>query len=120
MTSVRSMNVLVVEDSADQAELLRVHLRKAGCDVSLVESAEDAIVAYTRSPFDLAVVDLHLPGMNGWELVSHMKRDRPGLTIAVSSVLDRKEYPDVPLALPKPFTKAQIRHVVDVASDGAA
>jgi CheY-like chemotaxis protein len=114
------MNVLVVEDSADQAELLRVHLQKAGCDVSLVESAEDAIVAYTHRQFDLAVVDLHLPGMDGWELVSHMKRDRPGLAIAVTSVLDSKEYPDVRWALPKPFTKAQVRHVVDVVSDGAA
>ena len=113
------MNVLVVEDSADQAELMRVHLQKAGCDVSLVESAEAAIVAYTHRPFDLAVVDLHLPGMNGWDLVSRIKRDRPGLAIAVTSVLDRKEYPDVRWALPKPFTKAQVRHVVDVVSDGA-
>ena len=120
MTTATAMSVLVVEDSVDQADLLRLHLQSAGCQVSLVDSAEAAIVAYTDRRFDLAVVDLHLPGMNGWELVRHMKQDQPQLVIAVTSVLDRKDYPDVPWALPKPFTKAQVRHVVDVITDGAA
>lgn len=112
--------VLIVEDSVDQAELLRLHLQGAGCDVALVGSAEDAIVAYTDCRFDLAVVDLRLPGMDGWELVRCMQRDRPALPIAVASVLERKDYPDVAWALPKPFTKAQVLHVLDGVTGGAA
>ena len=115
-----AMSVLVVEDSIDQAELLRLHLLRAGCDVCLVGTAEDAIVAYSDREFDLAVVDLHLPGMNGWDLVGHMKRDRPELAIAVTSVLDTADYPDVAWALPKPFTKAQLRHVLGSVWGGGA
>ena len=120
MTASGGMSVLVVEDSPDQADLLRLHLQGAGCQVALVGTAEDAIAAYADRTFDLAVVDLHLPGMDGWELVGHMKRDRPDLAIAVTSVLDRSDYPDVPWALPKPFTKAQVRAVLDVVSGRAA
>jgi CheY-like chemotaxis protein len=120
MSPGETLNVLVVEDSADQAQLLRHHLQGAGCHVALVDTAEDAIIAYQSRRFDLAVVDLRLPGMDGWELVGHMQRDRPELVIAVTSVLDRKEYPDVPWALPKPFTKAQVHHVLAGVTGTAA
>ena len=53
---------------------------------------------------DVAVVDLRLPGMGGWELIDVLRGRRPDLPVVVTSVLDPDDYPRVEAWLPKPFT----------------
>jgi len=110
--AVDRVRILVVEDSEDQAGLLRRYFEKAGCDVTVVESAEDAIAAYEREHHDLAVIDLQLPGMDGWQLAIKLKSERPACAIAITSVLDTSDFPIADAALPKPFTGAQVRQVL--------
>ena len=112
MSVVDKVRVLVVDDSEDQAELLRQYFERAGCTVTTVENAEDAIASYLSSTPDLAVIDLVLPGMDGWQLVTRLREDRPQCAIAVTSVLDSSRFPDAEAILPKPFTGAQIRQVL--------
>ncbi len=102
------VTVLVVDDSDDQRALLRRYFERAGCVVTAVKNAEDAIASYTGATPDLAVIDLVLPGMSGWELTEQLRRERPGCVIAVTSVLDESTYPKTEAMLPKPFTGAQI------------
>jgi CheY-like chemotaxis protein len=104
--------VLVVEDSEDQRNLLRTYLEKAGCSVVAVPNAEDAIASYLLQTPQLAVIDLLLPGINGWELVRKLRHDRPGCAIVVSSVLDIADFPAAEAILPKPFTRAQVLQVL--------
>jgi CheY-like chemotaxis protein len=106
------VQVLVVEDSEDQAGLLRKYFERAGCAVTTVETAEQAILAYTAETPDLAVIDLQLPGMDGWELAGRLKTDRPDCAIAITSVLDAADFPAAEAFLPKPFTGAQVRQVL--------
>jgi CheY-like chemotaxis protein len=106
------VRVLIVEDSEDQRALLRRYFERAGCEVSVAETAEDAILSYSRSTPDLAVIDLVLPGMDGWALTDRLRADRPDCVIAITSVLDPDRYPASEAALPKPFTGAQIRRVL--------
>lgn len=106
------VRVLVVEDSQDQAGLLRRYFERAGCRVTTVENAEDAIQSYQSETPDLAVIDLLLPGMNGWELANRLKSDLPGCPIAITSVLDTADFPNAEAVLPKPFTGAQVRKVL--------
>jgi CheY-like chemotaxis protein len=106
------VRVLVVEDSEDQRDLLRTYFEKAGCAVVTVKNAEEAIPSYRDSEPDLAVVDLVLPGMDGWALVERLRADVPGCAIAITSVLDARKYPDAQAILPKPFTRAQILQVL--------
>lgn len=106
------IRVLVVEDSADQAGLLRQYFERAGCVVTTVENAEGAIASYQLQSPDLAVVDLVLPGMGGWELIERLKSDCPETAIAVTSVLDQSDFPSADAILPKPFTGAQVRGVL--------
>jgi CheY-like chemotaxis protein len=110
MTSVveNPVRVLVVEDSDDQRDLLRAYFEKAGCAVVTVKNAEEAIPAYAQNEPELAVIDLVLPGMDGWALVEKLRSDVPGCAIAVTSVLDERKYPDAQAFLPKPFTRAQV------------
>lgn len=106
------VRVLVVEDSEDQRDLLRAYFEKAGCDVTTVKNAEEAIPVYTASVPELAVVDLVLPGMDGWALVEKLRVDIPECAIAVTSVLDERKYPESQAVLPKPFTRAQVLTVL--------
>jgi CheY-like chemotaxis protein len=110
--ALEAVRVLVVEDSEDQAGLLRRYFERAGCVVTVVESAEDAIDAYGREHHDLAVIDLQLPGMDGWQLATKLKSERPTCAIAISSVLDAADFPISDAILPKPFTGAQVREVL--------
>jgi CheY-like chemotaxis protein len=88
---------------------------KAGCQVGTALNAEDAITAYRKQAPDLAVVDLLLPGMDGWELIDHLRADVPSCAIVVTSVLDSRRYPAADAMLPKPFTRAQVMSVLETS-----
>lgn len=106
------IEILVVDDSEDQRHLLKKYFELAGCHVTVAESAEHAIDAYADLELDLAVIDLILPGMNGWELSDHIRADRPGCAIAITSVLDAVSYPASDARLPKPVSRADVRAVL--------
>lgn len=102
------VKVLIVDDSEDQLLLLRKYFEKAGCDVTTASTADDAISAYERITPDLAVLDLVLPGMDGWELANRLHFDNPDCAITITSVLNPELYPKGHYALPKPVTGAQV------------
>ena len=102
------VRVLVVEDSEDQRELLRANFERAGCAVTTVSNAEDAISSYLVDAPELAVIDLILPGMDGWQLIEQIRQDVPDCAIVATSVLDVGTFPEATAILPKPFTKKQI------------
>ena len=62
--------VLVVEDQPAVRDLVAEVLREAGHAVDAVERGEEALLRLEREPYDLLVVDLHLPGIGGMELLS--------------------------------------------------
>lgn len=96
--------MLVVDDEPDELALIARHLRRLGYEVVLTKSAEEALGDEEHLAVDVAVVDLRLPGMGGWELVDVLRARRPGLPVIVTSVLDADDYPPVDAWLPKPFT----------------
>jgi CheY-like chemotaxis protein len=110
--AIARAKILVVDDSEDQRTLLARYFERAGCDVVAVGSAEEAILAYSRQTPDLAVIDLMLPGITGWDLTARLKAERPECAIAITSVLDAADYPEAQAVLPKPFTGAQVRRVL--------
>ncbi|MEZ0448799.1 response regulator [Cellulomonas sp. ICMP 17802] len=99
-----SPRVLVVDDEPDELALVARHLVRLGHDVVAVKSAEEALADAHHLEVDVAIVDLRLPGMGGWELVDVLRARRPSLPIIVTSVLDADDYPTVEASLPKPFT----------------
>ncbi len=65
--------ILVIEDNRDIAELLRLHLRDLGCEV---RSAADGISGYEKAQagrFDLIILDLMLPGIEGLEICRRLR-----------------------------------------------
>jgi CheY-like chemotaxis protein len=102
------VHVLIVDDSEDQLFLLRKYFEKAGCDVMVAASADEAIAAYSKITPDLAVIDLVLPGMDGWELADRLHFDNPDCVITITSVLNPELYPKTHHPLPKPVTGAEV------------
>jgi phosphate regulon transcriptional regulator PhoB len=60
--------ILVVDDEADIVELVSYNLRKEGFAVDSAYNGEEALRRVTSSPYDLLMIDLMLPGIQGLEL----------------------------------------------------
>ena len=73
-----SRRVLVVDDNLDAAELLGVFIQRAGHQPSLVSSAREALAIARELRPEVALIDIGLPDMNGYDLVRSL-RALPGL-----------------------------------------
>ena len=72
-------NVLVIEDQQDIAHLVRLHLQDLPCKVELAFDGHSGLAAAQKQRFDLVVLDLMLPGMDGLEVCRRL-RERPVYT----------------------------------------
>nr|WP_241093581.1 ATP-binding protein [Xanthomonas sp.] len=70
---VRSMRVLVADDHAANRMVLQRMLQKAGHRVICVEGAEAVLDALAETEFDAVIVDLHMPGMSGLDMLKHLR-----------------------------------------------
>lgn len=68
------MRVLVVEDDREVADLLRRTLQEASWAVDLVDNGPKGLAALQRDEYDLAVLDLGLPGTDGLEVCRQFRR----------------------------------------------
>ena len=100
------VQVLVVDDSEDQRTLLRHLFERAGCEVVEAGTAMDALDSVNAHVPDLTIIDLVLPGMDGWALADVLSATSSA--IAISSVMDREHYPAQHAAIPKPVSRATV------------
>lgn len=70
---VRSLDVLVADDHEANRMVLQRLLQKAGHRVTCVHGAEDALDAMAAREFDVAITDLHMPGMSGLDLLRQLR-----------------------------------------------
>jgi DNA-binding response OmpR family regulator len=82
------MRLLVVEDDRLLAGSVVLGLSRAGFTVDHVSSAEMAASALRNETFDLAVVDLGLPGMDGLEMIRLLRKRGDNLPVLVLSARD--------------------------------
>ncbi len=87
--------ILVVDDNATVRELMRDIFRPLGYQVTEAATGREALSRIEgEERIDLALVDLHLPGISGKELLLAIKRarpDLPALIISGSSKSEREE-----------------------------
>ena len=70
---VRSMQLLVADDYEANRTVLQRLLQKAGHRVTCVEGGEGVLDAMAASEYDAAIVDLHMPGLSGLDLLKHLR-----------------------------------------------
>lgn len=115
----RGLRVLVAEDSAESQQLLRFYFQHSPHQVRIVSNGEEAIAAFQAGLFDLVLLDLQMPGIDGltavrtiraWESV-HRHTSIPILALTANAYRDAEEQS---LAagctgfLTKPITKSQL------------
>ena len=85
--------ILVVEDDRDIAQLVELHLRDLGAEVTLAHDGAAALELAQREPFDLLILDITLPSLDGLEICRRIRsseRYTPILMLtARSSEVDR-------------------------------
>ena len=90
----RAGKVLVVEDEADVAEMIRYNLGKEGYDVRLAANGTDALRQVKEARPDVILLDIMVPHLNGWEICRRLKQDRDTQAIPVIMVTGRVEEGD--------------------------
>jgi len=69
------LRVLVIEDNPDGRETLATMLRLSGHEVTEAESGPGGVEAAQANPPDLAIVDIGLPGFDGFEVARRLRAD---------------------------------------------
>jgi len=82
--SPRNLRILLVDDDADGSELLAEILRKAGHDVRVAADPAAALQEVEAFRPELAIVDIGLPLMNGYELARQIRVIAPCTLFALS------------------------------------
>ena len=85
--------ILIIEDNEDMAQLLAIHLRELNYDVELCFDGTDGLDKSEKNVYDLIILDLMLPGVNGLEICKKLRARENHVPIlmltAKSSELDR-------------------------------
>ena len=108
------MQILVVEDEVLLAKSLKEILEESEHGVSLAYDGEEGLELARNAHFDLLILDLMLPKLNGFQVARNLRKEKNGLPIlmltAKSDILDRVEGLDsgADYYLTKPFDKREL------------
>ena len=81
--------MLVVEDEAALREVLKADLSAAGYSVDLAADGEEGLYAATEFPIDVAIIDLGLPKLSGFELIRQLRSRGKTYGVLILTARDR-------------------------------
>jgi CheY-like chemotaxis protein len=113
--------VLVIEDSQVIQRLIEVCLRPAGFEVEMRSDGPSGLEAALELDADVIVLDVGLPGMDGWEVLSHLRSDarteETKVLVLTAHAQDqtraRAEDSGASAFLTKPFRPDELRRIVN-------
>lgn len=108
--------ILIVEDESNIVESLRFILEQAGFEVEIVSDGKAALSRLRRDRFDAVVLDLMLPGMNGFDVLKAMRADAELASLPVLVLTAKGQAQDRKTAeaiganafITKPFSNAEV------------
>ncbi len=118
-SEIPAMDVLVVDDNKTNRVILQKFLSKTACRVHLVASGREAIESVKNKAFDVILMDIQMPKMNGMEAtkairdVEQSKGRTPSFIVAVTANAMPEQFEEYLTAqmdnvLPKPVSKQQL------------
>jgi DNA-binding response OmpR family regulator len=119
----RAGPVLIVEDDPDVRHLLVRRFTRAGHRTAAVDSGEAALASVDADPPSLAVVDITLPGMDGWEFIRRFRAlgasgSAPVYVVSILDPTESAELPEIEGHVVKPFRMTDIDRMVQAIPTG--
>jgi DNA-binding response OmpR family regulator len=82
------MNLLIVDDDQGLAALLKMELEEHGHHVETASNGFDGKALGLKNRYDVIILDLMLPGMNGRQVCQELRKKRDGTPVLIMSALD--------------------------------
>ena len=90
--------ILVTDDDPILREFARVHLTTPCASVEVAESAEEGLACLDKGDFDIALIDLEMPGMGGLEMIKRLRADPRHCDLPIVVVTGRDDMSSIDLA----------------------
>ena len=90
---VPPLRLLIVDDSVDAARSLGLLLGRSGHKVHIAHDGPTALGLVREHPLDVVLLDIGLPGMNGYEVARRIKAERPLPIIAMTGYTRESDAP---------------------------
>jgi two-component system CheB/CheR fusion protein len=110
---LRDLRVLLVDESLDTLESFAALMRLEGALVSEASSAQQALERAAKERFDLLISDIGMPGMDGYELITELRRQPAARALPAIAITGYGTSQDESLALEAGFT-AHLSKPVDI------
>jgi CheY-like chemotaxis protein len=93
-TDMNDKTVLVVDDDPNALDIVRTYLESRGYTVAIAKDGKEALAQLERTRPALVLLDVMMPGMDGWE-VARIIKNHPGFTdIRVVMLTARSDFAD--------------------------
>ena len=79
----KSIKILLIDDEEEFATTLAERLELRGYETRTAVCGEDGLDLLSKETFDIAVLDLMMPGMNGLDTLRHIKLDAPDMPVVL-------------------------------------
>ncbi len=76
--ALRRRSILVVDDNVDAAESLAMLLELLGAEVTVAHGGREALEVFAHRPADVVLLDIGMPGMDGYEVARRLRADHAG------------------------------------------
>ena len=87
-------HILIVEDEIDIAQLVSFNLERAGYSVDIVHDGREGLEKILKDQPNLVILDLMLPGMDGYQILKEMQRDTRSHSIPVLMLTAKSQTDD--------------------------
>src|SRR5207247_7692507 len=112
--------VLIADDNEDNGDILRTSLWKRGYEIRIARDGSTALTAVRQQRPDVILLDVMMPGMDGMQVLDHLKLDPKTASIPVVMVTARTQDEDVLAGyqsgaeyyITKPFTLRQVLYAI--------
>ena len=121
MTDRPLPSILVVDDNEDNAHIIRDYLEARGYPISVAYNGDDALDLFEKEKPSLVLLDVMMPGRDGWQVCREMKDSDWGRSVRVIMVTALQDWTDKRQAIEtgaddfveKPFELAKLAMVVE-------
>ena len=113
-------NILLVDDDADSRAVISLGLKNEGFNVEDNGDPKDVLAKFKPGKYDLLLLDIHMPGMNGFQLYREIRKIDKKVRVCFITAFEiyfdefRRVFPKIHVScfVPKPVTLSKLAQVV--------